>query len=317
VTRRAEIIRLSEGLLQALEGSPLLNSTGTIINKGIRIAELAGNETYSYFFYLEMSGYPPPGGRHDDILRRTRRWDGGDRFTPHPAALLEDEIPRMEAEISRLRITASTAVTHAQVKSFNDRITLLAENLSRNRAILHHVRALSYRFASTTVAEVKFSNQSADIFAQFQRIVDAKIAATAKDAFEKLPSVFERLNAGDQEAISHALSSCRRIIDAFTDAVFPPREEPYVIGEHRLDVTAKQVRNRARAYVASAGFSKSQRERLNKIFNLLYDRICAGVHADVTVAEARALVLNTYVLLGELVERTDTKQADQLEAAIG
>lgn len=47
--------------------------------------------------------------------------------------------------------------------------------------------------------------------------------------------------------------------------------------------------------------SASRRERINKNLGMLYDRLSAGVHADVTVDEAQALVLNTYLLLGELV----------------
>jgi hypothetical protein len=33
----------------------------------------------------------------------------------------------------------------------------------------------------------------------------------------------------------------------------------------------------------------------------IYDRVCAGVHADVDSGEARALVLHTYLLLGEIL----------------
>jgi hypothetical protein len=47
--------------------------------------------------------------------------------------------------------------------------------------------------------------------------------------------------------------------------------------------------------------SSSRRDRLNKNLGALYDRVSAGVHADVTVDEAQALVLNTYLLLGEIL----------------
>jgi hypothetical protein len=47
--------------------------------------------------------------------------------------------------------------------------------------------------------------------------------------------------------------------------------------------------------------SSNRRDRLNKNLGALYDRVSAGVHADVTIDEAQALVLNTYLLLGEIV----------------
>jgi hypothetical protein len=37
--------------------------------------------------------------------------------------------------------------------------------------------------------------------------------------------------------------------------------------------------------------SGSRRERINKNLGALYDRVSAGVHADVTIDEAQALVL--------------------------
>ena len=40
---------------------------------------------------------------------------------------------------------------------------------------------------------------------------------------------------------------------------------------------------------------------INKSLGSLYDRVSAGIHADVDVGEARALVLQTYLFLGELL----------------
>jgi len=40
---------------------------------------------------------------------------------------------------------------------------------------------------------------------------------------------------------------------------------------------------------------------MNKNLGALYDRVPAGVHSDVAIDEARALVLNTYLLLGEII----------------
>jgi hypothetical protein len=149
--------------------------------------------------------------------------------------------------------------------------------------------------------EAQFSNTSKSIFERYQTGVDAELGSKAASAFEKLPHVFERLQNGEGEAVSHALTSCRRIIDSFADAVFPPRPEPVIIDGPPLDCSAARTKNRIRAFVAGKISSGSRRERINKNLGALYDRVSAGVHSDVTVGEAQALVLNTYLLLGEIL----------------
>ena len=112
--------------------------------------------------------------------------------------------------------------------------------------------------------------------------------------------MFERLKQGDPEAISHALTTCRRIVDGFADALFPASTEPVNVDNQMLDCNKDKPRNRLRAYMSQHIPSKSRRDRLNKNLGELYSKVSAGVHSDVSVDEARALVLNTYLLLGEI-----------------
>jgi hypothetical protein len=41
----------------------------------------------------------------------------------------------------------------------------------------------------------------------------------------------------------------------------------------------------------------------------VYDHVCAGIHDDISVDEARALVLSTYMLLGEIAILAEPSQA--------
>jgi hypothetical protein len=170
--------------------------------------------------------------------------------------------------------------------------------------ILSAVRAQVQQFATRIYHEKLFSHQAETIFAQYQREVDARLAATAQTAFDRLPHAFERLAAGDKEAVSHALTTCRRVLDSFADAVYPPREEPARIGEQEIEVAAPHTRNRLRVYVYEQIGKGSRYERLSRGIAPLYDRVSGGVHADVTIGEARALVLHTYLLLGEILTLT-------------
>jgi hypothetical protein len=176
--------------------------------------------------------------------------------------------------------------------------------------VLLAIRARIQEFATRIYYEQVFSGQAETIFSQYQNDVDGLLdqndvdgllAVTAKTAFQRLPQAFERLGAGDPEAISHALTTCRRVIDSFADAVYPPRAEPANIGGQQIDVGAPHTRNRLRVFVYERTGAGSRYDRLRKALTSLYDRVSAGVHADVTIGEARALVLHTYLLLGEIL----------------
>jgi uncharacterized protein YukE len=172
--------------------------------------------------------------------------------------------------------------------------------------IISAIKAQILIFASRTRAETQFFETSRSIFDEYQGEVDKILAAQAGQAFERFPSVFERLRQEDAEAISHALTSCRRIIDAFADAMFPATDAAVEVDGQLLECGKDKPRNRLRAYFAANIPSKSRRDRLNKNLAELYSKISAGVHSDVGLDEARALTLNTYLFLGEiaLLKRT-------------
>jgi hypothetical protein len=148
--------------------------------------------------------------------------------------------------------------------------------------------------------EKLFSQAAASIFERYQSEVDGMLAALAGDVLQKLPTVYDRLAEADSEAISQAMSTCRRIVNAFADAVSPPATEPVLVAGQSLNVGPEHHQNRLNVFIASGTTSKSRRKRLRQTLANLYERLSAGVHDDVTPEEAQALVLSTYLLLGEI-----------------
>jgi hypothetical protein len=93
----------------------------------------------------------------------------------------------------------------------------------------------------------------------------------------------------------------RRVVDAFADAVYPPRDGTVAVGGKVLEVGADKTLNRLEVFLHERCPSESRRKRLLKTLRLLRDRTSAGVHDAVTPDEARALFLQTYVTLGEML----------------
>ena len=149
--------------------------------------------------------------------------------------------------------------------------------------------------------ERQFADAAASTFEFYKRDVDALIAERAGGVLEKFPTVIARLREGDAEAVSQALTTCRRILEAFSDSVYPPRDGTYELGGNELKLDASKHQNRLNVYVAERTQSSSRRARLRQNLANLFDRVSTGVHNDVTVEEAHSLFLNVYLFLGELL----------------
>jgi hypothetical protein len=112
--------------------------------------------------------------------------------------------------------------------------------------------------------------------------------------------VYERLEAGEGEAVSHALNSCRRLIKAVADSLFPPETDRVVNGQ-TIKLGDGEVLNRLEMFISERTPSGSRRQRLRRTLADLYDRTSAGVHSDVSADEAKHVFLQTYAVLGEII----------------
>lgn len=121
------------------------------------------------------------------------------------------------------------------------------------------------------------------------------------DVLQQIPSVVNRLAEGEEESVSQALTTVRRIIDSFADSIFPPSDETYEIGGNNLSLDASKHLNRLNAFVHQRVESKSRRDKIRQNLSNLYGRVSTGVHADVSIEEAQSLFLNCYLLLGEIL----------------
>jgi len=155
-------------------------------------------------------------------------------------------------------------------------------------------------FASKIYRERAFSTMAENIFEQFKAKIDSLLAQFCGEVLEKVPAVYNRLADGDSESITQALTTCRRIIVSFADAVYPPGDS-ISVNDREIKLGQEQVLNRIQQFVNEHVASDSRRQRLKHTSRDLYTRVCAGVHSEVTSEEAQCLFLITYQLLGELI----------------
>lgn len=301
-SRSEHILQLARELLDDIE----LSRTGpeNLILKASRLARWVGSEEIRYWLKLEMTGYNNSNAISIKYMGLTGRWTDREKNLGYwgPLAQQEASIVAERAKLASMR-TPDSSSDYAAVAIGNvtAAMTASANLISRLSGIKTRVLGLLHSFVSEIYYEKEFDSLSESVFERYKRDVDSLISEYCGEVLEKIPSVMDRLADGDQESISQALATCRRIIEAFADSIYPPTDQTVEIGGNTLKLDASKHQNRINAFIHGKTQSQSRKQRLRQNLSNLFDRVSSGVHNEVTAEEARALFLNTYLFLGEVL----------------
>jgi hypothetical protein len=237
-------------------------------------------------------------------MSKTGRWLDAEKNQGYwgPLAQQEALIAAEKTKLAALRTPDSSSEYAAiAIGNVTNAMTATATSIMRLSGIRTRVLGLLHEFVSDVYYEKEFDALSESIFELYQREVDSLISANCGDVLQKIPAVMARLAEGDDEAVAQGLTTCRRIIEAFADSIYPPSDQTVEIGGNTLKLDASKHQNRINAYVHARTGSQSRKQRIRQNLANLFDRVSSGVHSDVTPEEARALFLNTYLFLGEVL----------------
>lgn len=301
-SRSEHILELAKELLDDIELSRA--SAESLILKASRLARWVGSEEIRYWLKLEMQGYNSSNEVSLRYMGVTGRWVDPEKQRGYwgPLAQQEAAIIAEQAKLNAMRIPDTAGdMAFVATKKVTDEMTSSASYISKLSGIKSRVLAKLHEFVSEIYYEKQFDSLSESIFERYKSDVDSLIGDSCGQVLEQIPSVMSRLAEGDQEAISQSLNTCRRVIDSFADNIFPPSEETIEIGGNQLSLAANRHQNRINAYIHQRIDSDTRKKRFRQNLSNLYDRVSTGVHKEVTVEEARALFLNTYLLIGEIL----------------
>jgi hypothetical protein len=318
-SKSKHIVSLAKELLDDIELSR--SSAESLLLKAMRLARLVDAEKPKQWLAYELGGYPV----HDEVayvyMGSMGRWIDYDKKIGYwiPLAQIEASTETVKLQLQMLRVpdvSYSPGDAHQAFRA--DSLTLSApvnavikksEELYRIASQCHGIRsrvlAHVHAFVVGVYHEKLFSTLAENIFEQYKSRIDALLAEQAGATLEKIPSIYNRLAEGDPEAISHAQASCRRMIDAFADAIYPPTDEAVVVVGKPVILNKTNVRERINQYVRSRTDSQSRRDKLRQTLANLYNRVSTGVHNDVSPEEAQSLFLQMYMFLGEVLTLGD------------
>ena len=288
-------LELVQDLLDDLE---LSRSSGeNLILKASRLARIVGSAEVKAWLSFELGGYKSANDISLKYMGITGRWIKKEEKRGYwmPFAQINALIEVEKSKLSVMRIPDSTAIV--AIRAMNE----TSANISRYSGIKSKVIARLHSFITDVYYDKLFDNLTESIFEQYQRDVDSLISDKCHDVLDQIPSIMERLSHGEQEPISHALTTCRRIFVSFADSIFPATDDVLDVGGNTLKLDAGKHQNRINAYIHHRCESKSRKQKFRQNLANLFDRVSTGVHQDVTPEEARALFLNTYLFLGEVL----------------
>jgi hypothetical protein len=192
---------------------------------------------------------------------------------------------------------------------YDQRRVLLSTQIGQLEVVLSRLRRRVWDFLIRTEVEIAWGSSNAEVFDRYRQAVDSRLRGLAPRALEQLESSYRRLREGDAEARSQALLACRRILKTIADVLYPPRDAPAVDAEGtQHEVGDKDDLNRLWQFVSEQS-GKSKSRQLMKVsitdtgnrVDALYDLASKGVHDEVSVEEVDQAVIQTYLLVGDLL----------------
>ncbi|RWI96383.1 MAG: hypothetical protein EOR22_06385 [Mesorhizobium sp.] len=310
------ILELSGELLDDIELGRL--PADKLLLKANRLARLAGSDEIKKWLGYELHGYvtnDPVSVRYMTITGRWTNYERQEGFWG-PLAQQESSIDTYKARMETTKLTSLSGEWALRVNMDNATTNgNLSKAIIQLSGIKSRVLSKLHSFVTSVYYERQFADVAERTFEGYKKNVDALIAEKAGSLLTKLPSVVARLKEGDREAISQALTTCRRILEAFADAVYPPTDDTFELGGNALKLDASKHQNRVNVYIAQRTESSSRRNRLRQNLANLFDRVSTGVHSDVTADEAYSLFLNVYLFLGEVLTLPESTAEAQSESA--
>jgi hypothetical protein len=326
VTLSSEVLSLTRTALDLFETSSLDASA----RRTLRIAQLRGDATEAWLIRADLR----PIGGSDELriieissLFRDSQYEyiieADSRFreiwikerTPHdipeplsekfkPGNLLVGSISDLQRQWEYFDVTAQTEKERSPKAHL-----MLDQRAAITAEIIERIRFRIYSYLCRVEAELNFSATNKDVFEQYRLRVDSVLSNVATDVLTQFTAAYERMMQGDMEARTHALTSCRRIFKSIADRVYPAQPKPALGGAaNSRDLSDDKYINRLRQFISDSSvgdtFKRSMHASLSDVgtrITKLYDLACKGVHDEVSIDEVEWCVVQTYLIVGEIL----------------
>lgn len=185
----------------------------------------------------------------------------------------------------------------------------LVESRIPMEAVLARIKDHLWEFLTETEYELTLGEATAETFDRLRSYVDIQLTMIAPPALDQFQAAYRRLKDGGSEDRAHALTSCRRVLKTMADELYPPSSEPVICfdGKTRVLDDGKFV-NRLVQYVAetvgkheNGAVVQAALEDVSARLDALNALASKGVHAEVTTYEVDTCVVQTYLVVADVL----------------
>jgi hypothetical protein len=175
--------------------------------------------------------------------------------------------------------------------------------------ILARIKNRLWDFLTETEYELTFGQATGETFDRLRSYVDKQLTTISEPALEQFQVAYRRLKDGGDEDRAHALTSCRRVLKTLADQLYPasPNKVLCADGETRV-FTDEMFVNRLLQYVVETVGKHENGAVVQATLKDIDARLAAlnslaskGVHADVTAYEVDTCVVQTYLVVADLL----------------
>lgn len=336
-TPQEEAISLLSEVLSGLTGPG--GNIKVALRKCLLVCEMLGWRPQRDWFHQELNGYYPTSA-----LPTHRKVSGKCKWQPAPSfsdtvnwkseemvyganpAVYEEEEDVLEIWAGIEFFIAYTSTGYTEIlqetkkvpsPSGHRSITFQRARIFTASAIaasLTQIERFIFDFASRAYVQLKYGNAVGDIWSQYRIKVDAGLASL--DLAKHLNVIELSLQSTNPEAWRTAILECRNLLNDLANYLWRdgrPRYEylPGRTDEDTLDVTKGKFGNRLAAYIHQKGLSgtrgKYLRNEADRLATSIQSLIAfqSEAHEPISLQDARSVVIAMYVLVGEIIGRTD------------
>ena len=327
-----EALDLSEEILNQLEDASI--KTSVIALKCLRLARLMDDYEAVDWLVCEMEGYKSSkDGIPHDLFElgvkhgREQKSDKGNRRIfielSSELELLCESSQKSLGSYTTEGVSVAGEYSHVamsrllnSVTSNNSGTINLIKDSQKKLSIL---RGEYYRYALNINIQLKFSEKVENIFEDYRTIVDKYFAENIPTGIRKLSAIYSRLKDNDEESYSQASTSCRKLLREFADDMFlklyPDFSDKKITlkSGKELDITGDHYINRIYAIIDMISINKMKKDNVIQTaswIESINDRICNGLHNDVSLSEIKDTILHLYILIGDIIKGYESIRND-------
>lgn len=298
---RAEALSLARDIMFGIEKDRV--DIDRSILKATRLARQVRDTEAEDWLEREVQGFAA-ADRDLQLFRDDRRAYEDHRHDVYASGLaITGQIEALKLEIGTYSLTTVSGDWANKVASDNRTVVAARRShIQRLLTVSAAIEARVHKFATTAYHALSFESAMEGIFDSARGTIDELLLDKDPELSKKLDYAMRSLSDDEPEAVSAATNSLRRLVTSFADAIYPSSPEPRQLpGAGTVQVGQAQYLNRIKAYIDDHHASNSRKHKLKQQITNLNSRLSAGVHDEVTTTEARFLLIEAYVVCGEIL----------------